>query len=111
MKALKIILMLFILMGFAGSAFPQTVSSTPTHKLKNPGHHKVHQRLRQEIRHIQMDQKSGKITAAQAQALKAKLKGVHDQQKGFYQQNHGGDLTTSQSQQLNQSLDGISASH
>jgi len=110
MKALKITVMLFILLGFAGSAFTQTVSSS-THKLKNPAHHKVHQRIRQEIRHIQMDEKSGKITAAQAQALKAKLKGVHDQQKSFYQQNHGGDLTATQSQQLNQSLDGIAASH
>jgi hypothetical protein len=110
MKALKI-MMLFILMGFAGSAFSQTVSSTPTHKLKNPAHHAVHQRIRQEIRHIQMDERSGKITAAQAQALKAKLKGVHDQQKNFYQQNKGGDLTTTQAQQLNQLLDGIAASH
>ncbi len=111
MKGFKIAVVLFILWGFAGSVFSQTASSTPTHKTKNPGHHQIHQRVRQAIRKIQSDEKSGKITSAQAQALRTKLKGVHDQQKTFYQQNGGKDLTASQSQQLNQSLDGIAASH
>ena len=111
MKSLKMVLALWALLGLTSFASAQTVSATPPYKGKNPAHHAVHQKLRQEIRRIQMDEKSGKITAARAQALKAKIKGVNDQQKAFYRQNNGADLTASQTQQLNQSLDGIAASH
>ncbi len=109
MKQIRTVVLLLILCGCCGAAEAQTRSQTPTHKTHNPTHHQVHQRVRQTIRQIEKDEKSGKITHQQAMARKAKLKSIHDQQKAFTQQNHGGDLTSSQAAQLNQSLDGINS--
>ena len=91
-------LILFVVMTSLASAQTNT---------KNPNAHEVHKNLRKQMRQIQQDLKSGKITESEAKARREKIRSVHQQDKQFRHQNGGKDLTAAQSNQLKSSLGGV----
>src|SRR5579872_3504782 len=101
MKHLFSVAVLILFVG--ATSLSQAQSSTQTNT-KNPNAHEVHKNLRKQMRQIQQDLKSGKITESEAKTRRENLRSVHQQEKQFRQQNGGKDLTTSQSNQLKASL-------
>ena len=102
MKKLMIGLVLTIFVGVTGLALSQ--STTPPNT-KNPNAHALHKKLRQQMKQIQADLKSGKITEAQAKTQRENLMAVHQQEMMLKKQNGSHELTDSQAKQLNSSLD------
>ena len=107
MKRLVFILTLMMAQGVAfGAAQPTPVNvhiqRTPMDKLAI--------RLRQQNIQIQRDQKAGKLTAAQAKALKAQVEAIRQQEIADLKQNGTKTLTDSQISQLNQQLNTLSKS-
>lgn len=71
---------------------------------------KVAIRLRQQNIQIQRDEKAGKLTKAQAKALKAQVETIRQQEIADLKQNSTKTLTDSQVTVLNQQLNSLSKS-
>ena len=102
MKKITVVLMVLLFLGiggFAGAAPPG--SGHP----KNPNAHELYKRIRREMRQIQLDLKSGKISQAQAEARRKKVQDAHDKASRYRRSNGDGDLSQRQKDELNGSLD------
>jgi hypothetical protein len=97
-KKLQVIAVSILFMGTMNLALAQT-------NTKNPNAHVVHKHLRQQMKQIQADLKTGKITEAQAKAKRDQLRTVHQQAVDLKHQNGGNDLTENQKTRLNSSMD------
>jgi hypothetical protein len=100
MKIFILILSLLMPQGFAfGSSAP---TKTPMDKLAI--------RLRQQNIQIQRDEKAGKLTKAQAKALKAQVESIRKAEMADLKQNNTKTLTDAQLIQLNEQLNTLSKS-
>jgi hypothetical protein len=90
---------------FCGSINMTSALTNVSTNTKNPNAHAVHKHLRQQMKQIQVDLKTGKITEAQAKAKRDQLRTVHQQAVDLKRQNGGNDLTENQKTQLNSSMD------
>jgi hypothetical protein len=102
MKRFLILAVSILFLGITNLVLAQSNTSPNT---KNPNAHEVHKKLRDQIRQIQQDLKSGKITESEAKTRRENLRSVHEEEKQFRHQNGGKDLTASQANQLKASLD------
>lgn len=115
----KVICFSILLMGMASLTFAQTktpvvghgttgfssqssVAITPTHTFNV--------QLRKSINEINKDTKSGKLTKAQALAVRGQIKTIRIQELQFFKDNGNKQLTSAQLTQLNQSLTALSSS-
>ncbi len=64
----------------------------------------VNAQVRAQMRQIQKDLKTGKITKEQAKAAWENLKAIRQQEKEFFHQNGQKEITADQKNQLNQIL-------
>jgi iron uptake system EfeUOB component EfeO/EfeM len=107
MKRFSFILMLVMSQEFAFASSQPTpvnvhVQRTPIEKLSI--------RLREQNIQIQRDEKAGKLTKAQAKALKAQVEAIRQQEIADLKQNGTKTLTDSQIDQLNGALNTLSKS-
>lgn len=65
----------------------------------------VNARLKQQLEQIQKDFHAGKLTQAQANAARTKVKAIRQQELQFFKTNGNKTLTAAQENQLNASLD------
>ncbi|HTC22313.1 MAG TPA: hypothetical protein VK859_15760 [bacterium] len=105
MKALAVLILL------AGPALPATNPGTPATGVKDTARHQLDQRFRRQVRSIQMDEKSGKISHTQASALRDQLRAVRKLHSGFVQANQGKPMTSAQVSQVSQSLSLVEKAH
>jgi hypothetical protein len=79
--------------------------------MQGPNMHAVNLIIRQQMRQIPKDLKSGKITKAQAQAAWENLRNVRKQELEYFKQNGQKEITVTQKSQLtatlNQNVSGI----
>ena len=101
MKSLAFILALVMAQGAAFGA-GAVAPKTPMEKLQI--------RLRQQNIQIQRDEKAGKLTKAQAKALKAQVEAIRQQEIADLKQGGAKTLTDSQITQLNGQLNTLSKS-
>ncbi len=96
--------LLFI--GATGLAFAaETTAPAPKPVIHHPRIHEVHDRMKDQEARIKEGLKSGKLTPAQAKALRDVLKSVQAQMEADYKTNGKRELTDDQKKQLNQMLD------
>jgi|GEM_PF-2159368 Spy/CpxP family protein refolding chaperone len=99
----KIVILSTVLMSIAGFSFAATTtvnaSSNP-----HPNVHQTNMTLKSEWQQIQLGEKSGKITTAQGDTLKASLKSVRQQEVAFVKENGNHELTSAQTTQLQTTL-------
>lgn len=95
----------------------QAAQNTPAPKpashsaaAQTPLKRQIHEKIRTQMKDIRLALKSGKLTNAQAKTLNLSLFNTRKQELVFLRQNGGGDLTTDQQNQLNQTLDKNSSS-
>ena len=78
---------------------------TPGALAQNSNLHSVNLRLHRQMRQIQKDLRTGKITKAQAKAAWEKLKTVRRQELEYFHKNGQKEITADQKNQLNTTLD------
>ncbi len=100
-KLLSLVLSLFVA-SITGRALAQ---APVTHPHPHPRIHEVHHRMNDQFVRIEAGLKSGKLTQAQADQLKAQLKAVQAQMDADYKTNGKRMLTVDQKKQLNEMLD------
>jgi len=82
-------------------------SKAGTGRTAHPTHsniRSVNVQLKQQMRQLQNDEKSGKLTQAQARIVWEKLKNIRRKELEFFRQNGQKELTADQKTQLNQVL-------
>jgi len=86
---------------------PGGASTSPNPGLtqNNSNLHLVNVRLRQQMRQVRMDTRTGKITKEQAKAYWEKFKAIRVQELQFFRQNGQKEITANQKSQLNAILD------
>ncbi len=102
MKRFEIILFLAMIQGVAFGAGVSTSTKSPMDKLSI--------RLRQQNIQIQWEEKAGKLTKAQAKALKAQVEAIRQKEIADLKQNGTKTLTDAQIASLNQQLNTLSKS-
>jgi len=102
MKLPALILFLVLSQSLAFAAGVSIPAKSPAEKLQI--------RLRQQNIQIQRDEKTGKLTKAQAKALKARVEAIRQQEIADLKQNDTKTLTDSQIATLNQQLNTLSKS-
>jgi hypothetical protein len=102
---MKKLLMRLVLILFLGATNLVLAQSTSPSNTKNPKAHALHKRLRQKMRQVQADLKSGKITQTQANSKRENLMAVHQEEMQLKKQNGSHELTDDQAQHLNSELD------
>jgi hypothetical protein len=115
MKNFYVVLISMLCLFSTGFALAQTIPSTgpranhlgsgvkaiPTpHSPRNPNLKGVDKHLAQHMQKVHADLKAGRITKAQANAERDKVKAAHKQGLGFYKANGKKDLTDSQAMQV-----------
>ena len=70
----------------------------------HPNLHQTNMTLKSEYQQVLLGEKSGKITTAQGDTLKASLKSVRQQEVAFVKDNGNHELTSAQTTQLDASL-------
>jgi hypothetical protein len=86
--------------GFAAEHYPD-------HMKEHPRQDEVNHRLDRELKRIDRQEKSGKITAAQAEKMRSQIKGVYKQEQADKQINGGDHITKGQQGQLNKEENGL----
>jgi hypothetical protein len=110
MKKYQMVLILVIWgAGTAGMGFAQTKPVSSSYSAHSSGKfnssvHTVNVQLRQQMRQVRMDVKSGKLTQAQAKEVWERLKNVRVQELEFFKQNGQHEVTEDQKSQLSQIL-------
>jgi ribosome recycling factor len=102
MKRLLFILALLLTQSLAFAAGVPVTAKSPAEKLQI--------RMRQQNIQIQRDEKAGKLTKAQAKALKAQVEAIRKAEIADIKQNGTKTLTDDQVNQLNQQLNTLSKS-
>jgi Skp family chaperone for outer membrane proteins len=92
----------------SGSAFAQTsasgAASNPTQWQKDhPRRTEVNDRIKNQDRRINAEEKDGQITKAQAHQLKSNDRAIHQEEKDMAKQDHG-HITKQEQRTLNQQL-------
>jgi len=99
----KIVLFSTVLMSVTAFSFAATTtvnSGTNPH----PNLHQTNMTLKSEYQQVLLGEKSGKITTAQGDTLKADLKSVRTQEVAFIKENGNHELNSAQTTQLNTNL-------
>ena len=89
-----------------GQARTTNQRSFSTASSQSSNTHAVSLLLRKQMRRVQLDRKSGKLSAAQAQAMKEKLRTIRQKELGFFRQNGKKQITDDQKNQLITQLNG-----
>jgi hypothetical protein len=107
--------LVFLLLLLSNSAFAQTKApilvrtpfshhSQPTPSVHSSVNPDVNSRMQKDMEQIQEDLHSGKLSEAEATALRNKVKGVRKRELGFFKANGRKTLSESQKNQLGQDL-------
>ena len=99
-----------VLMSMAGLSFADTTVKSTNPSFANSNIHKLGMRFRQAMELVQKDQKSGKITPAQAKTLRAQIGTIRKAEIADMKTNGTKTLTDTQATQLNGKLDQLQPS-
>jgi len=94
----------------SGLSFADTAAKGPNPSFANSNIHKLGMRFRQAMEQVQRDQKSGKLTPAQAKALRAQIGTIRKAEIADMKTNGNKTLTDTQATQLNGQLDQLQPS-
>jgi spore maturation protein SpmA len=107
---MKEIILAMVVM-FSAGALNLNAASTPTPiKAVATEVQNVNERMKEQMRQTQKDLKAGKLTAAQATAVKKRILAIRQEELNDMKSNGEKQLTDSQKAELNSELDGTQGS-
>ena len=99
-----------VLLFVSGNSFADNPAKGTSPSFANSNIHKLGMRFRQAMEQVQRDQKSGKLTPAQAKALRAQIGTIRKAEIADMKTNGNKTLTDTQATQLNGQLDQLQPS-